>query len=74
MPLSSRRAKKRPTAYFWIFFDLRGLELGGNQELRAFLEIFRGVIVEFAVRDDFAGDRRLRIVIAKDRDFDFAGR
>ena len=52
---------------------MRGFELGGDQELRAFLEIFRGVVVEFAVRDDFAGDRRLRIVIAEDGDFDFAG-
>ncbi len=47
------------------FLHLRGLELGGNQKLRAFFEIFRGVIVKFAVRDDFAGDRCLRIVIAE---------
>ena len=39
----------------------------------AFFEIFRGVIVELAVRDDFAGDAGLRIVIAEDGNLDFAG-
>jgi len=33
---------------------------------------FAAVVVEFAVRYDFAGDRRLGIVIAEDGDFDFA--
>ncbi len=52
---------------------MRGLEVGGNEEFCAFLEIFRGVIVELAVRNDFTGDAGLRIVIAEDGDFDFAG-
>ncbi len=36
-------------------------------------EIFRGVIVEFAMRDDFSGNGSLGIVIAEHGDFDFAG-
>src|SRR5258708_4148663 len=54
------------------FLHLRGLEVGGNQELRAFFQIFCGVVVKFAVGDDFAGDRGFPIVIAEDGNFDFA--
>ena len=71
MPLNSS-ARKASTAYFWIFIYLRGLELRGNQQLRAFFEIFCGVIVEFAVRDDFTGYGGFWIVIAEDGNFDFA--
>ena len=55
------------------FFDLGGFQSGGDEELRALLEIFCGVVVELVVGDDFAGDGSLRIVIAEDGDFDFAG-
>ena len=48
-------------------------QLRGNLQARAFFEIFRGVVVEFAVRNDFAGNRSHRIVVAQDGDFDFAG-
>ena len=41
------------------FLRLRGLQISGNHQLRAFLEILRGVVVEFAVRHDFAGDGSL---------------
>ena len=36
------------------FLHLRGLQVRGNQQLRAVFQIFRGVIVEFAMRHDFA--------------------
>jgi len=55
------------------FFDFHGFEFGGNQKLRAFFEVFGGVVVELAVRDDFAGDGGLRVAIAEHGDFDFAG-
>src|SRR5437762_2638390 len=37
-----------------------------------FVRAFSRVIVEFAVRHDFAGDRGLGIVVAEHGDFDFA--
>src|SRR4029077_9652787 len=55
------------------FLHLRGLEFGGNHDLRTLFEILRGVIIKFAVRDDFAGHRRLRVVVAEHGDFDLAG-
>ena len=47
-----RRARRNPEIACTCFF----VSFAGNQQLRAFLQIFRRVIVEFAVRNDFAGD------------------
>jgi hypothetical protein len=72
MPLSSS-ARKAAMAMAWNFLTCAGFQFGGDEELGAFFEIFGGVIVEFAVRNDFAWDGGLRIVIAEHGDFDFAG-
>jgi hypothetical protein len=49
-------------------------ERRGNHEPRSLFQIFRGVIVELAVRHDFARDGRAHVVVAQHRDFDFARR
>ena len=54
-----------PYGVFLEPFHLCFGQLRGNQESRAFLEILRCVIVEFAVWDDFAGDGRFRVFVAE---------
>src|SRR4029077_20460860 len=67
---------ERAESFYGVLLDflrLRGLEFGGNHDLRTLFEILSGVIVKFAVRDDFAGHGRFRVVVAEYRDFDLAG-
>ena len=65
---------ERAHGVFLKFFHLRLGELRGNQQARAFLEIFRGVIVKFAVRDDLAGNRTLSDLRCPERKVRFRGR
>ena len=55
------------------FFGFGFAQLGGNDQLRAFIEILGGVVVEFFARDDLARDRSCGLVVAQHRAFDFAG-
>ena len=49
-----------------------GGQIGGNHRLRSLVQILRFVVVELARRDDLAGHRGLRIVVAEHRAFDLA--
>src|SRR5262249_55611398 len=52
--------------------DLFFAERGGDHELGALFEIFGGVIVILAVRNDFSWNRGANLFIAEDRNLDFA--
>ena len=64
--------RKALTAYSLKRAICSGLSLAGISRARALLQIFRFVIVIFAVRDDLAGQSGLGIVVAQYGDFDLA--
>ena len=54
------------------FLRLRARQFCRDLEARAFFEVLRGVIVILAMRNNFAGNGSLRIVIPENADFDLA--
>ena len=49
---------------FLDFFYFRFGQLRGNDELRPFIQILRGIIVELGARYDLSSYRRFRLIIA----------